>query len=121
MEKSILKLDVVNEGILEKNLEKFDKIEKLFNEKTSDITGELEFQLKVIPKNLNNNLFDESRYSDLKSILRNNTYGPSMIRDIFSKISHNLKASREGLVYIIDYLLDNTSYYYELSKKQNPI
>jgi hypothetical protein len=33
LEKYIPKINVVNEDILEKNLEKLDKIEKLFNEK----------------------------------------------------------------------------------------
>jgi len=104
--KSNAQLESVRKKNLDKLIEKLPKIEKKFNDKTSNISGALEFQIKVVPKNLKSNLFDESQYSSLKEVLRSNTYGPSLITDSYKIIFDNLKVSREGLYSIITYSLD---------------
>jgi hypothetical protein len=96
-------LEIVKTKNLERILEKLPKIEQLFDDKPSVISSELEFQIKVIPKYLEDNLFEDNQYSDLKTILLKNKYGPSVVKIDYNYMFDRLRLSREGLYSIYNY------------------
>ncbi len=57
------------ENTIDKLMENIEKFEKDFQHIAPDSTGSLEFQISIIPKSLDRNLFDENSYSSLKNIL----------------------------------------------------
>lgn len=91
---------------LEKLIVELTKFEKKFNERTSNAAGTLEFQIKVIPKNLKENLFEDNKFSFLDNTLKKHQFGPTSLRDLFRLMINNLNVSREGLYSAISYSLD---------------
>ncbi|MFX1297548.1 MAG: helix-turn-helix domain-containing protein, partial [Promethearchaeota archaeon] len=104
---------IINQEKINRNREnnlikKFTRLETYFKEKTLHISGELEFQINVIPENLENDLFNESKYAEIKNLLNSISFGPSEIHSIYDSIFNNLKVSREGLQHIFKYSLSST-------------